>query len=69
VPTEMATSLKRNRSRRRIAPKIFLSNISVDGTYKDAKLPFFSRNGAFGKDVGGERLDQEGNEKCVKDKR
>ena len=64
MPTEMATSLKRNRSRRRIAAKIFLSNISLDGTYKDAKLPFFSRNGAFGKDVGGERLDQEGNEEC-----
>ena len=27
-------------------------------------MPFFTRNGAFGKDVGGERLDQEGNEEC-----
>lgn len=45
----MATSLKRNRSRRRIAALTFLSNISLDGTYKDTRLALLPRNGAINK--------------------
>lgn len=45
----MATSLKRNRSRRRIAALTFLSNISLDGSYRDTKLALLSRNGAINK--------------------
>lgn len=45
----MATSLKRNRSRRRIAALTFLSNISLDGSYKDTKLALLPRNGAINK--------------------
>jgi len=63
--SEMAASLKRNRSRRRIAALTFLSNISLDGSYKDTKLAFFARSGTFGKETEGNRLDEEGNEECV----
>lgn len=45
----MATSLKRNRSRRRIAALTFLSNISLDGSYKDTRLALLPRNGAINK--------------------
>lgn len=45
----MATSLKRNRSRRRIAALTFLSNISLDGSYRDTKLALLPRNGAITK--------------------
>lgn len=45
----MATSLKRNRSRRRIAALTFLSNISLDGSYRDTKLALLPRNGAIKK--------------------
>lgn len=45
----MATSLKRNRSRRRIAALTFLSNISLDGSYRDTKLALLPRNGAINK--------------------
>lgn len=45
----MATSLKRNKSRRRIAALTFLSNISLDGSYKDTKLALLPRNGAINK--------------------
>jgi hypothetical protein len=60
----MATSLKRNRSRRRIAALTFLSNISLDGTYSDMKLAFYMRNGAIEKQADENRLDLEGNEGC-----
>ncbi|XP_063922365.1 CDK5 and ABL1 enzyme substrate 2-like isoform X2 [Zophobas morio] len=43
----MATSLKRNRSRRRIAAITFLSNISLDGSYRDTRLSLLPRNGAI----------------------
>lgn len=43
----MAISVKRNRSRRRIAAMTFLSNISLDGTYRDTRLSLLPRNGAI----------------------
>ncbi|EFA03383.2 CDK5 and ABL1 enzyme substrate 1 isoform X1 [Tribolium castaneum] len=48
----MATSLKRNRSRRRIAAVTFLSNISLDGSYRDTRLSLLPRNGAIIKTTG-----------------
>lgn len=47
----MATSLRRNRSRRRIAAVTFLSNISLDGSYRDTKLSLLPRNGAITKNI------------------
>lgn len=45
----MAATLKRSRSRHRIAAVTFLSNISLDGSYKDTKLALLPRNGAIAK--------------------
>lgn len=45
----MAASLKRNHSRRRIAAITFLSNISLDGSYRDTRLSLLPRNGAITK--------------------
>lgn len=45
----MAASLKRNRSRRRVAAVTFLSNISLDGSYRDTRLALLPRNGAITK--------------------
>ncbi|GJQ70431.1 hypothetical protein Trydic_g22854 [Trypoxylus dichotomus] len=43
----MANSLKRDNSRRRIAAITFLSNISLDGSYRDTRLSLLPRNGAI----------------------
>ncbi|KAK9681291.1 hypothetical protein QE152_g38420 [Popillia japonica] len=43
----MANSLKRDNSRRRIAAVTFLSNISLDGSYRDTRLSLLPRNGAI----------------------
>ncbi|KRT80789.1 hypothetical protein AMK59_5462 [Oryctes borbonicus] len=45
----MANSLKRDNSRRRIAAITFLSNISLDGSYRDTRLSLLPRNGAISK--------------------
>ncbi|XP_060526213.1 CDK5 and ABL1 enzyme substrate 2 [Cylas formicarius] len=45
----MATSFKRNHSRRRIAAVTFLSNISLDGSYRDTRLALLPRIGVIAK--------------------
>lgn len=45
----MANTLKKSRSRRRIAAITFLSNITLDGSYRDTRLSLLPRNGAITK--------------------
>ncbi|XP_030749652.1 CDK5 and ABL1 enzyme substrate 1 isoform X2 [Sitophilus oryzae] len=64
-----AASLKRSRSRRRIAAVTFLSNISLDGSYKDTKLARLPRNGAINKNIYNPYNDyiieeSDGNDEC-----
>lgn len=43
----MATALKKNHSRRRLAALTFLSNISLDGSHRDTRLAILTRNAVF----------------------